>query len=477
MKCIAGLVCGTAGLVRGTAVLVCGAAELVGGPTGLVGEVLACSAPSREHKATPEVIVAAGAALQIAIDACPPGGVIRLAEGVYPERILIDKPLTLIGAGWDKTVVGSEDLASTAPAVPSVPNARNGVRDGSRAAAEPAALSRLEPTLTVRNAREVVLRGLRIRGPRSTAKVGSLTDESLVVIDAASATISECAVLGPSMNGIAIRAGSEVRIERSLVAALWGTGVQVLRAKEPGVGAPARVQIVESDIRNCYHRGVTIAGDDVLVERCRISGSAWHGIRYDGCSPTVRANQIFLNARSGIYASGDTAAHVSDNVFWKNEMNGMSCWFKNADSIEGNTFVGNLREAIAVLGDSRPKLARNVFADNPIAVFVGQIADGRESGSLAPGELALSANLFWANPVDYKITDQVLPLPAGNDAADPGFVSPRKRDFALAADSVGRRIRAGAADPISLASPFPVQPEEKAMIPESEARGFQLWKH
>src|SRR5205823_5486936 len=148
----------------------------------------------------------------------------------------------------------------------------------------------------------------------------------------------------------------------------------VYAGERRGEARPAKLHLLDSDVRNCYHRCITISGEGTLIERSRISGSAWHGIRYDNCSPTIRANLIFGNARSGIYASGTTTAQVTGNVFWRNEMDGMSCWFNNADHIEGNTFVGNLREGIAVLGDAKPTLARNIVAGSPVGVSCGPIA-------------------------------------------------------------------------------------------------------
>ena len=76
----------------------------------------------------------------------------------------------------------------------------------------------------------------------------------------------------------------------------------------------------------------SLGGDATRSElrRNRISGSAWHGIRYDGAKPLVEGNLIYGNARSGIYASGKTAAEVRGNLFWRNEHGGMSCCSKTA---------------------------------------------------------------------------------------------------------------------------------------------------
>ena len=55
------------------------------------------------------------------------------------------------------------------------------------------------------------------------------------------------------------------------------------------------------------------------MDRACRSGTAWHGVRYDDASPTLTANHIFANARSGIYASGKTSAIIKDNLFTANE--------------------------------------------------------------------------------------------------------------------------------------------------------------
>ena len=43
--------------------------------------------------------------IQKAIDAAPPNAIIRIGPGVYEENVNIGKPLTLEGAGWQKTTV------------------------------------------------------------------------------------------------------------------------------------------------------------------------------------------------------------------------------------------------------------------------------------------------------------------------------------------------------------------------------------
>jgi parallel beta-helix repeat protein len=427
-------------------------------------------APDAESAVTSDVTVAPGASIQAAIDAAAPGAVIRLSEGVYPERIAIEKPITIVGAGWEKTIVGPEG-AKRAPREKDAP-ARRSYRDGER----PPRFVPLEPTITVRNTHDVLIQGLRVRGPDSLVEDGAVSEETLVLVGdgASKVKMIECAVIGPSMNGISIRGADEVYLGRTLVAALWGTGIQVSNSKEPS--GVARVQIFRCEVRNCYHRCITIASDEVLVASSRISGSAWHGIRYDGCSPRIDDNLISGNARSGIYASGDTKARVHGNVFWKNEMDGVSCWYTDTDTIEENTFVGNLREGIAILGAARPTVLRNVFAENAVAVWANKIADGREMALPTAGELAIDANFFWKNPVDLKIANQVLPTPPKNESTDPGFADGSAPQLVLRPDGSARRAGAGASEPMLLVDSFPIQPEETAMIPDTDTREFKYWK-
>ncbi len=265
-------------------------------------------------------------------------------------------------------------------------------------------------------------------------------------------------------------------MQGTLVAGLWGTGVSILPG-ELGRGAPPSMTMTGCEVRNCYHRCITIATgcNDVRIERSRISGSAWHGIRYDNASPVIEHNLIFANARSGIYASGDTRATVRGNVIFANEMNAVSCWFSNHDEFTGNTFVANLREGISVLGASKPTFKRNLFALNPQGLQLGMI-NAKGANAQALGEAVLKSNVFWQNDVPVMQGSDKKQPEGTNRTMDPGFVNAATRSFALRADSALRSEVIGAADPISLASPWPLQAEEKAMIPATDTRDYSQWQ-
>jgi beta-lactamase regulating signal transducer with metallopeptidase domain/nitrous oxidase accessory protein NosD len=418
-----------------------------------------------------DIAVATNQSVQEAIDKAPEGATITLAAGAYRESITITKPLTLQGEGWEKTAIG---LDSTAPLTQQKKDeffaALEATTDPQERARIAVAFANRQPppALTVKNAKGVVLRGIRFRGPATGNPGGGLSSESLVSFVNATGAMRECAIVGPFMNGITILDGSDVQIENSLVAALWGKGV----AAGPGT----KLRIADSDVRNCYYSCITLITDQATVERCRLSGAAWHGIRYDNCSPNILNNHIFGNARSGIYASGRTRATVVGNVFWRNEMDGMSCWFNNADTIAHNTIIGNLREGIAVIGGSKPTLSRNVFARNPIAVMCSKVASTGQPLAEAPsGDPRVEANFLFENPRQIQAGEVAKPLPPGNQSADPK-VTGAGDNFRLAPDSPARLANAGVADPIAFASPFPIQPEETSIIPDLDTRDYTKWK-
>ena len=428
----------------------------------LIGLVeLLCLTPAARAA---EVDVAAGTSLQGAIDAAPAGSTLRVAAGVYREPVTVDKPLTIDGAGSaDGTVV--EAVATqrkhTDAEKLAFATKLDEVTDENQLA--PLLRGYMAPryaaTVTIRSA-GVTLRHLAVQSATSTFDAGGV--EALVRVDGgAGVRLDDCRLHGPARDGVVIANGATVEIGHSLVAGVWGTGV--------AVGRGATLRLTDSDVRNCYYAGVTLAGGDgSTVERCRISGSAWHGVRYDDGAPTIAGNLIFGNARSGVYASGRTRATVRGNVFWRNGMDAVSCWGENADVVDRNTVVGNLREGVMVCGDARPTLSNNVFADNPVAVACTRV--NTRNGPVGDPQPTLTANRFWHNADDLKRLGDSAPLPDGNEQADPRFATADKHDYAVPADAT-----AGAAAVLAVESPWPVTAAERQMVPDGDTRDAGKW--
>ncbi|MBN2127899.1 MAG: right-handed parallel beta-helix repeat-containing protein [Sedimentisphaerales bacterium] len=426
--------------------------------------------------------------VQQRIDAAAPGDTIRLEPGLYKESLIINKPLTLEGAGWDKTVIMKEKLVvESFEEIQRMMFQRLSQAESEAQREEMAAqmrkqlAERVSPTaLRVEGARDVVVRGIKFTSPGGHVE-GTSMSLPIVIFARSGVRFEDCAVIGGPGDGIHVLNAADAEIERTLVAAVWGTGVTV----GGKAGTPSRMRLQDCDMRNCHYAGVRIGkgNDDTRIERCRISGAAWHGIRYDSASPRVVNNLIFGNARSGIYASGETAAVVSDNLFYANEMCGVSCWFQNRDTIEGNTFVGNKRSGLEVLGASAPSVRRNIFYANPTGVFLGNIGS-KSRFAQSDGTVALQDNLFWANAHDVACrpdANTVETIVPGQEThtlrTDPQFAAAATKDFSLAVGSPARQNDIGVADPISFAGPWPLQPEERAIIPEGDTRDSRLWRH
>jgi hypothetical protein len=420
--------------------------------------------------------------IQAALDAAPEGAIVRVGQGEFDEEVIIRRPVVLEGAGWERTVI--------APPQVSVEEAAQALQDaqvqaaGRKDSQDQAAIMRelrdklRRTAIRIEGTKGVVVRGIKVAGRPGNPETVWLMPDGLVVLERAGATISRCAIVGSPGCGILILDGSDADVRHSLIAGMWNTGIVVGERDRQKV----RATIADCDVRNCYYTGVIIApGQQATVQRCRISGAAWHGIRYDDASPTIEGNRIFANARCGIYASGGTAATVKDNLLAGNEMTGMWCLFANADTVSGNTFACNGREGLAVSGASRPAVERNIFCSQPSAIVCSSLRDeppeAQNTGSPRPRE-----NIFWKNGTNVKrleadfLTSQPAAAQGGAEEVDPGFVDPGHGNYALSDASPARKKGIGAARPLPEPGPWPIQEAERAIIPDGPGRDSKLWK-
>jgi hypothetical protein len=422
--------------------------------------------------------------IQEAVDAAPENALIQIAPGCYREDVRITRPIRLNGAGWDKTIIAPakvwngtrEDLSRKLEIKMSLAE----TEETKNAVLDDMMKIYAAPTLSVYNAGGVEISGLKISSYAPDGKGVSFSG-SIVEFKNAAALVSGCVIIGSSQDGIFISGKSDVTIRDSLIAAVWGTGIQIgERSRDP-----VRARVVSCDIRNCHYAGIVVgSGCDAVVEKSRISGSAWHGIRYDDCSPQVLCNLIFENARCGIYASGKTSALVKGNLFYKNEISGMSCWFQNQDDIEADTFVSNRSEALGVIGASNPLVQGNIFYDHPRAVSCSY-AGGDTVDAKSIGNPGVKENIFWLNrmnlsrrkqdPLILQFEEVPLDENSGNQVMDPLFSNPMGKDFSPSKNSPAFTKEIGARNLISFSSPWPLQPEEKAIIPGTDTRDSDKW--
>jgi hypothetical protein len=198
--------------------------------------------------------------------------------------------------------------------------------------------------------------------------------------------------------------------------------------------------MTECEIRNCGYAGATIKGDgEVIVERCRIAGAEFHGIRYDDASPTLDGNVFFNINRGAIYADGKTRATIRDNLFLGCAI---SAGGRNRDVVEHNSFV-NMRprpkaawanEAAVMIGASaEPMVRRNVFSryQHGVTQPPGKVPGGAIENNVfdTVGSAIVRSRVGENREVQYED----VPLTAGNQAGRITFVDPDRDDFRLAA--------------------------------------------
>ncbi|MEM7600016.1 MAG: M56 family metallopeptidase [Verrucomicrobiota bacterium] len=358
------------------------------------------------------ISVKVGESIQDAIDSAETGTIIQLEEGIYPGRIKLTKPLTIRGAAWQKTSL-----------LPSLED------DGD-----------YSPTIEILEAKGVVFEDLRVSPHENPATGGGTVSRDYTIMVGLEATASfiRCAVVGPGSNGIAVTEESKLEMEECLVAAFWGTGIAIGRTQDD-YGA-SQLYLERSAVRSCRHRGITLGSgcDKSVIKHNWISGSAWHGIRYDNASPRIEQNVIFDNERFGIYASGRTAATVFRNLFARNGMGGISGWYLNQDRVVQNVFVGNLREAIAVIGASQPILQNNLFFDEEVAVTCGGVAGGGDFSESAGAPL-MNNNLLVGVSLPLSVKGETIQVSETNRVSEtlpevlPKVVGPAQSEEELAA--------------------------------------------
>jgi hypothetical protein len=427
--------------------------------------------------------------IQAALDAAPTNGRIDIGPGQYDERLKIAKPITLVGSGPDKTVLGQ--TAATRQALIAVLEQRAEIFEGHGAQkpADPAGWLREiqtmmvtleEPVVKLEGVDRVELRSLLITSPGTPRAGRGLSVAGAIDVKAASLRMTDCAVVGCYANGIRAEGGSKLEIDDCLVAACWGTGIGVFNH------TPGTLRIVNSDIRNCYHTNIWTGphSNPCSIEGCRISGSAFFGIRYGERRPQITRNAIFENARAAIYDEGEGGV-VTRNVFYKNAVGGAACWFRSRPQFEGNLFLATGRTAIYVNGSCEPKIRGNTFVDSEFAVSYAPV----DLLKLDPiGKYDVRENLFWqiTDPVvrQYPATPAVamqirpieLPAEGCNRVADPQIEIGPDEQVMIKPNSPARELDLAALATISLRSRWPLTADERAMIPDDGTRESSKWK-
>ena len=423
--------------------------------------------------------------IQAAIDAAPPGALIKVSAGTYRENLAIAKSVRLDGAGWNRTRVelpGTTEPTVEAMWIKLLDELEKLPLEQRQAKARSLFDRKKNRPLFITGTNEVLIRGMGFHwvGPKSGN--GAVIDQ-LVEITNAVVNLEDVAVLGSAQTGILAHGGAGLTMRRCLVAGNLGRGLMISTRN-----APVRyARIIDSDIRHNYLSHITFAAGlkEGTVSGCRLYGTAFFGIRPYSTNLTITGNAIFDGARSAFYSVGSDVL-ITNNLLLNNAFGGGSSWQGNRSRFFNKTFANNGSCGIISISSGRPIIKRNIFYGHDNALQ-SSFSSGMDPKTAKSGDFEVAGkNLYYqngtnwayfsANPEDPKIGRVKILTPKPVVSYDPGFVNPNGDDFRLRQDSRARREGFGAVGFTSLASPFPLQPEEKAIIPNGDSWDFSKWK-
>jgi Right handed beta helix region len=429
------------------------------------------------------------ASIQAAVEAAAAGATVLIGAGRYDERLKIGKPVTLVGAGPDKTVIvptaAARQLDVETFRVRQLESqewsSRGTVPAESRkrlAWAEMRALS--AAMIKVEDVQGVELRSLGVSSP-GDPRSDNRVDQSFhgVELKNAGLRMTDCAVVGCLGDGVHVEGESNLEIDDCLIGGCWSMGVSATGH------APVRLKLVNSDIRNCYRTNIWAhaIGNVLAVEGCRISGSAMSGIHCSGQAAIVHS-AVFENYQVGIESLGD--AVIQQNLICRNRARGMVCWPESNSLLEGNLFMDN-GAAICVSGKNEPTIRRNVFVGGSVAVEY--LPHGKPGGIVpATSTYHVQENLFWRidRPVvrrelvgkGARVQTEVVELPAAdnNRTEDPRITIGSDGQVFLAEDAPAGPIDFAGITAATMKTRWPLTSEERAMIPDDGSRDSSRWK-
>ena len=415
--------------------------------------------------------------IQAAIEAAPDGAMIRVGAGVYRECLEVRKPLTIEGAGPDKTtIVSSTPWAGSMQEFRSRFNALQAQGgEEARKALEEMVHQYGRPALLVADTEGVALRGLKLTLLSPEGEGLSVAD-GCVMLEKAKVELSNCAVVGAWTYGVSVAEGSGLKLRDCLVAAVLNSGVRV-KGRE-GMGP---IELTGTDFRKCSMGVELLANCPVTIQDCRFLICDHAGVRYQEAAPSV-IHCAFVQAHQGISGWSQGGSVIRDSVFCMSDTFAVNIGSTSAARIENNTFVSNAFSVVMLRRPFGSTIRANIFSDNGVAVLLPEAEKGESGAPVdASGATASSAgiggNLFWRNSYNvgelhedneaHTQTTRSLPVPLGNETTNPLFRSSSDLDFGLQPDSPALVKKIGAQDPLPMASKWPVQSEEDRM-PQAE---------
>ncbi len=355
------------------------------------------------HTPMPEcdVVLRPGHSIQAAIDAAEEGDVICLAQGQWTETILIDRPLTLMGRGVERTIIdvgmafrpavevssrgtdpiavrlegltisgagGGSAVEVSGDAVVQMSDCLISGRWYGLRAAGLATVTLSDCKITGSTLRAVVLRDAA-RASISMSAISGNTGLGVWVSDSAEGTFVDCQISENGEHGFWLLDDARVELSDCIVEKNRGHGLWLT--------AGSTAQLDSTDISDNWDQGIW-AGDSVTVELTDSKVlSNWHGIQLaDGSGATIKGSTIAQNRFDGLRIehsahaavsgsaisrngrgvgiTGEAQATIRDCLVEKNSGYGVYSWSRGEVTGEGNEFRDNKMD----LGGNLPGVLR-----------------------------------------------------------------------------------------------------------------------
>jgi len=272
---------------------------------GLVVATLRYRTDRRASRPKPDVVVPSNSVptIQEAIDGTLDRDgdglvVVEVGPGLYPENLVIDRPVVLQGAGADRTIVRGDGWSSVIRV----------------------------------DAPNVTIRGM--------TAVGGTTGFAL---GAASTTLAESRAWNNVGAGISVTGGS-VALWRSRSVDNRGDGVSVQGA--------SNIECRESALISNGGAGVRIAGGaGSRIEDSSMASNTGSGVLTLGTALAVaRGNRSTVNLQSGIEASNSTGSEIIANLSAGNDADGLHMHEATGDLVSGNWLANNGQYGLSLYG-------------------------------------------------------------------------------------------------------------------------------
>ena len=280
-----------------------------------------------------------------AIKAAQPGDRILVCPGYYTERLVLDKPLEIIGDG-DRSDIVIEAKRSN--------------------------------VILFRAAMGIV-RNLTLR------QVGN-GKYYAVDISQGRLVLEDCDITSQSLTCAAVHSGADPQIRRNRIHDGKQSGVLVY---DNGLGI-----IEENDIFGNGRAGVAIrGGGNPTVRRNRIHDGKGGGVFvYDNGLGTIEDNDIFANAYSGVAIRGNGNPTIRNNRIHDGKQNGVLVYQNGLGTIEDNDIFGNAYAGLEIREGGNPTVRCNRINKNGYqAVWVYD----KGSGTFEDNDLRDNARGAW----------------------------------------------------------------------------------